>query len=181
MENQQTPFQAGLNAGVIMGVVGIVGMYVTYFIEPTAIVGGYSSLVQFVLAIGILLYLGIQYRKSIGGFMEFGTAFNFSFIALLISLVLGFMGSQLLYLLIDPSLPEVLAEAQLENMVNMAEKFAGEGAISSAQIDEMRKTAADSFSLGGQLKAIGIASIGYAVFALIIGAILKKRDKSLDY
>lgn len=181
MENQQTPFQAGLNAGIIMGVVGIVGMYITYFIEPTAIVGGYNSLIQFVLVIGILLYFGIQYRKSIGGYMEFGPAFNFSFIALLVSLVLGFVGSQLLYLLIDPSLPEVLAEAQLENLVEVTEKLTGEGSLSSAQIDEMRKTAEETFSLGGQLKGIGLASIGYAVFALIIGAIIKKRDKSLDY
>jgi hypothetical protein len=33
----------------------------------------------------------------------------------------------------------------------------------------------------GQIKAFGFALIIYAIMSLILGAILKKRDKSLDY
>ena len=33
----------------------------------------------------------------------------------------------------------------------------------------------------GQLKAFGFGLIFYAIIALILGAILKKRDKSLDF
>lgn len=181
MENQQTPFQAGLNAGVILGVVSLLITFVTYFIEPSAIVAGTNQFIQFGLALAILIYLGIQYRKSIGGFMEFGPAFNFSFIALLVSIFLGTLGLQLLYNVIDPSLPEVLIEAQLESVVSMTERFAGEGALTSAQLDEMRQGIESGYTLTGQLKAVGIASIVYAILALIVGAIIKKRDKSLDY
>ena len=38
-----------------------------------------------------------------------------------------------------------------------------------------------NFTLLGQLKGFGIGLIAYAIIALILGAILKKRDKSLDY
>ena len=80
-----------------------------------------------------------------------------------------------------PQQLQVLIEAQLESVVSMTERFAGEGALTSAQLDEMRQGIESGYTLTGQLKAVGIASIVYAILALIVGAIIKKRDKSLDY
>jgi ABC-type multidrug transport system permease subunit len=45
----------------------------------------------------------------------------------------------------------------------------------------MRKATADSFTLMGQIKGFGFLLIFYAIVALILAAILKKRDKSLDF
>ena len=53
--------------------------------------------------------------------------------------------------------------------------------MGAEQIEEMRQATLDGFTLGGQLKAFGIALVVYAIIALILGAILKKKDKSLEY
>jgi hypothetical protein len=44
----------------------------------------------------------------------------------------------------------------------------------------MRESALSNYTLGGQLRNFGFGIIAYAIIALILGAIIKKRDKSLD-
>jgi hypothetical protein len=181
MEDQETPFKAGLNAGVILGILSVVITFIVYFIDPAMLVSGTYAITLLVIFFGVLIYLGIQYRKSLGGFMEFGPAFNFSFIALIVAGLISQVGTALLYNVVDPALPGVLVEQTLENTVAMMEKFGAADAISSDQLDEMRESTAANFTMMGQIKSFGIALIVYAVISLILGAILKRRDKSLDY
>lgn len=181
MEDQETPFKAGLNAGVILGILSVVITFIVYFVNPSTLVSGMFGITVLVVFFAVLIYLGIQYRKSLGGFMEFGPAFNFSFIALVVAGLISQVGSALLYNVVDPALPGVLTEQTLENTVAMMEKFGAADALSSDQLDEMRESTAANFTIMGQFKTFGIALIVYAVISLILGAILKKRDKSLDY
>jgi hypothetical protein len=76
----------------------------------------------------------------------------------------------------------VLSDLAFDNSMKMMASFGqNPDALPQATLDEIRKSTEASFTLGGQLKAFGISLIIYAIFALILGAILKKRDKSLDY
>jgi hypothetical protein len=181
MEDQETPFKAGLNAGVILGILSVVITFIVYFVSPSTLASGMFALIILVLFFALLIYFGIQYRKSIGGFMEFGPAFNFSFIALVVAGLISQIGTALLYNVVDPALPGVLVEQTLENTMAMMEKIGADDAMSSDQIDEMRENAAAGFTPMGQIKAFGIGLIFYAIISLILGAIIKKRDKSLDY
>lgn len=181
MENQNTPFKAGLNAGLILGILSVVITFIVYFVSPPTLVSGMFGIAMLVVFFGLLIYFGIQYRTSIGGFMDFGKAFQYSFIALLVAGIITQIGTALLYNVIDPALPGVLAEQTIENTMAMMEKFGAADAISSEQLDKMREDAEANYTIAGQFKALGIVSIIYAVIALILGAILKKRDKSLDF
>jgi hypothetical protein len=181
MENQQTPVKAGLNAGLILGIVSVVLTFIIYFISPESLASFSTGMVILAIFLGILIYLGIQYRNSIGGFMDFGTGFKFAFVALIIAGLIGTVGNFLLYNVVDPELPEVLVEAQLETTMAMMERFGAADAMTSEQIDEIRNGAAANFTLVGQLKGFGFALIFYGIAALIVAAIIKKRDKSLDY
>jgi hypothetical protein len=91
------------------------------------------------------------------------------------------LGSQLLYHVVDPALPGVLIESQMETQMAMLERFGAADSMTSEQIDEIRSNLESGYTMVGQLKAFGIIVIVYAIIALILGAILKKRDKSLDY
>jgi hypothetical protein len=114
--------------------------------------------------------------------MSFGTAFNFSFFAILISGFIGLVGSILLFHVIDPSLPQVLGDITFESQLEMMESFgASPDSLAPEVLDEMREASASNFTLVGQLKGFGIGLIAYAIIALILGAILKKKDKSLDF
>mgnify|MGYP000085143258 FL=1 len=88
----------------------------------------------------------------------------------------------LLFQVIDPSLPQVLGELTFESQLEMMEGFGqNPDSLPTETLEQMREASASSFTLAGQLKAFGFGLIAYAIIALILGAILKKRDKSLDF
>jgi hypothetical protein len=181
METHESPLKAGTNAGLILGIISVVITFLIYFINPSIMVSMSYGLVTLAVLFFIVIYFGLQYRKSVGGFMDFGTAFKFSFFALVVSGLISLGGNLLLHHLIDPGLASVLVERQLENQIAMLEKFGVADAISSEQLDKMQTDLDAAYSPFGQLKGFGLLLIIYAIFALILGAIIKKRDKSLDY
>ena len=181
-EQAQSPIQSAIRPGIILGLVSLVLTYVAYFIDSSLLASGYFGLVALVLFFGLIIYFGKEYRKEVGGFMSFGAAFNFSFFSILISGVIGLIGSLLLFHVIDPSLTQVLGETTFETQLEMMEKFgASPDAMPAETLEEMRQASLSNFTLVGQLKGFGFGLIAYAIIALILGAILKKRDKSLDF
>lgn len=181
-DQAQSPIQSAVRPGIILGLVSLVLTYVVYFIDSSYLASGYFGLVALVLFFALIIYFGKEYRNELGGFMTFGVAFNFSFFTILTSGVLGLIGTILLFHVIDPSLPQVLGEITFESQLEMMEKFgASPDSLAPEVLDEMREASASNFTLVGQLKGFGIGLIAYAIIALILGAILKKRDKSLDF
>jgi hypothetical protein len=181
-EQAQSPIQSAVRPGIILGLVSLVLTYVAYFIDSSYLASGYFGLVVLVLFFALIIYFGKEYRKEVGGFMSFGTAFNFSFFAILTSGVIGLIGNMLLFQVIDPSLPQVLGDITFESQLKMMENFgASPDSLAPEVLDDMRKASASNFTLVGQLKGFGFGLIAYAIIALILGAILKKKDKSLDF
>ena len=181
-DQAQSPIQSAVRPGIILGLVSLVLTYVAYFIDSSYLASGYFGLVSLVLFFGLIIYFGKEYRNELGGFMSFGTAFNFSFFTILISGLIGLVGSILLFHVIDPSLPQVLGEITFESQLEMMEKFgASPDSLAPEVLDDMREASVSNFTLIGQLKGFGIGLIAYAIIALILGAILKKKDKSLDF
>jgi hypothetical protein len=181
MENVDSPSKAGLNTGLILGLISVVLTFLIYFIDSGLLVTWYIGIGMLVLYIGLIIYFGMQYRNSIGGYMSFGSAFNFAFITLVVSGIITVLGNILLYTVVDPALPKVLADAQMESQMALLDRFGAGESFSSEQIDEMRTGIESAYTPLGQLKGFGFLLIGYAIIALIIGAVLKKRDKSLEF
>ncbi len=182
MEERQTPFQAAIKPGLTMGLVALAITYIAYFIDSSLLASYWMLLIGLAIFFGLIIYFGKQYRTEIGGFMSFGTAFNFSFVAMVISGIISLIGQILLFQVIDPSLPDVLTDITFKKSLEMMEGFGqNPDSLPPATLDEIRNSTAESFSIGGQLKSFGFGLIFYAIIALILAAILKKRDKSLDY
>ncbi|WP_339876984.1 DUF4199 domain-containing protein [uncultured Algoriphagus sp.] len=182
MEEKQSPFQAAIKPGLTIGLVSLALTFIAYFINSTLLGSAWFGLVAIVLFFVLIIYFGKQYRSEIGGFMSFGTAFNFSFTTMVISGLVGLIGQILLFQVIDPSLAGVLADQAFENALGFMENLGQDpDTMDPAILEKMRTDTASSFTLAGQLKNFGFGLIVYAIIALILGAILKKRDKSLDY
>ena len=182
--NEQTPspIQSAVRPGLIIGLVSLVITYVAYFIDSSYLASGYFGLIALVLFFGLIVFFGKEFRKESGGYLAFGTAFNFSFFAILISGVIGLIGNILLFHVIDPTLPQVLGDLTFETQLEMMENFGqNPDSMPSETLDKMKEASASNFTLFGQLKGFGFGLIAYAIIALILGAILKKRDKSLDF
>src|SRR5690554_2946363 len=108
MENAQTPFQAAIKAGLITGLFLTAFSFVCYFIDYKFLAATWLGLVTLAIYCGLIIYFGIEYRKELGGFMSFGTAFQFSFFSLLIMLAITTIGNMLLFMVLDPSLGDKL-------------------------------------------------------------------------
>lgn len=181
-EQAQSPFQAAIKPGITIGLVSLVLTYLAYFIDSSLLTKWWFGLIALVIFFVLIIYFGKQYRTELGGFMSFGTAFNFSFITMIVSGLITLIGQILLYQVIDPSLPAVLADLTFETTLKTMESFGADpDSLSPEQLEEMRQSSASNFTFAGQLKGFGFGLIAYAIIALILGAILKKRDKSLDY
>ena len=182
MEEKQSPFQAAIRPGLTMGLVSLAVTFIAYFIDSTLLASGYFALVGLAIFFGLAIYFGREYRSELGGYMSFGTAFNFSFIAIIISGLIGLVGQILLFQVVDPELPGILADKSFQTTIEMMEKFgASADSLPPDQLEKMKQDTMNNFTLVGQLKGFGIGIIFYAIIALILGAILKKKDKSLDF
>lgn len=182
MEEQQSPFKAAIQPGITIGLISLALTFIAYFIDATLLGSAWFGLVALVVFFALIIYFGRQYRSELGGYMSFGVAFNFSFITILISGFISLLGQILLFHVVDPSLPGVLGDLAFENSIKMMENFgASPDSLPPGQLEEMRASTANQFTLKGQLMSFGIGIIIYAIIALILAAILKKRDKSLDY
>lgn len=181
MKPTTSPLQASVKSGVIIGLLMVIINFIIYFIDYALLVATWYNIFVLILFFGLIIYFGIQYRKEVGGYMSFGTAFQFSFVTLIICGIIATIGNVLLYNVIHPGLPEVLVEQQLEAMLNLLDRFGAGDSISSNQLDEMRAEMSKSYTIMGQVKAFGFSLIIYAIMALILGAILKKKDKSQEF
>ncbi|KEO75567.1 DUF4199 domain-containing protein [Anditalea andensis] len=174
-------YQSALRAGVILGLISMSISFLAYFIDFTLLASGWMAFGSFLVMIAVVIYFGIDYRKEIGGFMSFGTAYKFSFITLVVSVFISSIANILLFNVIDPNLPQTLGDVQLENTLAIMDRYGAGDAMSSDMIDEMRTSLYDNYSIFGIIKTFGILVLISAFISLILGAIIKKRDKSLEY
>jgi hypothetical protein len=123
-----------------------------------------------------LIFVGINYRKQIGGYIDFGKAFQHAMILLVVSGLIGMIFNMLLYTVIDPSLPETIADAAVETTRSMMERFGAPESQMDEALETARVDAIERLSVVGQLKGFGWGLIFYAIGASIAGLIVRKRE-----
>jgi hypothetical protein len=126
--------------------------------------------------LGLAIYGGIDYRKSIGGFISYGKAFQHGFLILAISALVATLFNVVLYNVIDTELPQKLTDASIENTRAMMENFgASEDAIDQAVI-KAEESSKEQFTIVGQLKGYFFILIFSAIMALISALIVRKNE-----
>ncbi|MEX2591488.1 MAG: DUF4199 domain-containing protein [Anditalea sp.] len=181
MELEQKPFHAAIKSGVVIGLILTGITFLLYIVDYSLLASGWVGFGSLVIYCSLVIYFGINYRRQLGGFINFGPAFQFSFFTLLIMLVITTVGNMLLFIGMDPTLAENMADIGVENTLGIMDAFGTGDAMSSDQIDEIRQGLLESYTVTGMLKSAGVMLVFYAVLALILGATIKKKDKSLDY
>ena len=112
-----------LKGGLILAGVSILLTMLTYVIDVSLMVEWWFGIVSILISMGLLIYLGINYRNDIGGILSYGDAFKFSFLVFFVSYVVGIIFQIALYTVIDPELPETMKQLTVEKTVEMMEGF----------------------------------------------------------
>jgi hypothetical protein len=176
--NSESPtlMQHAIKFGAIMGAVGFVLTLLLYAVDYTLLADWKIGLLILAVFIGFVIYAGINYRGQIGGFINYGKAFQHAFIALAIAGLIGVLGNMLLYTVIDPELPTKLADAAVEKTAAMLESFGTpEEAIDEA-VEKMKDEMPSKFGPVGLLTGYLWALIFYAVIAAISGLVVRKNQ-----
>jgi hypothetical protein len=169
-------------SGALLGAVSIIITLVLYVIDSTLMVSLWMALFSIILSISLVSYLGIKYRNEHNsGFLSFGTSYVFSLVTMVTSGVIATVFNLLLYTVIDPDLPQVLGDAAYEQGLSMMEFFgASVDSVDDEVLDKMRTDSMERFSVASTLKGLIGVVIGSAIFSLITGAIIKKKEPEND-
>lgn len=162
--------------------ISIVITLLVYVASPQMMVKWWFGIISLVLSIFLVCYFGIKYRNEhTGGYINFGQAYLYSLVVILISGVVSTFFTLLLYNVIDPSLPDVLADASYEQSLGMVSSFGGDpDSMSDEQLEEIREQASAPFTTSGTLRGLIGVLIGGAIISLITGAIIKKKEPEND-
>lgn len=169
-------FQDAMKKGLVLGAIHIVAFLLIYVLFPSKLTG-FSYLVGIiVLNLGYSIVQGISWRRENGGYIDYGVAFKYAFILLvfngLINLVFGFI-----FLLVDPSFPQQMADSQLDTQVYWATKFgAPEDAVDKMRDEFNEDEIIKRFSFTGLMLSFGFALIFYVIGAAIIALFVRRRE-----
>ncbi|QNN43402.1 DUF4199 domain-containing protein [Pedobacter roseus] len=167
-----------LKNGFMLAAVSVVLSLTLHFIDPVLVYTSFLAQVGiFVLFIALLVVVGINIRKEIGGFWTFGEAFKAFLIISLILALTATLYNVILMKFIDPDLPAKAAAAIEDAQRAMMEKFG----MAKEQVDEaMAKAGNMQEKLEPTFKNIftsfGVSLALYGVLSLILSAILKKKE-----
>ena len=173
----ETPwFKDAMKNGLILGGIHLVVVLLLYAALPSKLTG--LSYVFFILVLnfGFTIYMGSQWRKEIGGFMDYGPAFKYAFILLVFNGLVGIVLSISL-VLFDPNFPMVMAESQRDTSIYWASKFGAPEESLEQMRDQMDiNELAKQYSMGKSFISFGVAICLYAVGALIMALFIRKTE-----
>ena len=172
---QPTLLKHAIRWGLIAGGVSVGLTALLYIIDYTLMVQVKTALLMLVVYFGIIIYGGIDYRKTVGGFLPFGKAWTHGFVVFVISGIVATAFNLLLHHVIDPELPQKLADASVENTRAMMENFGASGASLDQALDQAKEKAANQYTVSGQALAYLIMVAGSTVLALISALFVRKN------
>ncbi len=167
-----SPFPTALRYGVIGGLISIVLGLVSYLAGMQGTIPTIISIISIIVNIAIIVYAIRAHRDNdLGGYISYGRCLGVGVLTALIMGVISAVWVYVLYNFIDPGLPEMMTQMQIEQLE--------EQGMSDDQIE----ASLDMMSRFTSPNAIaGMALIGGPIWGLIVsliaGAFLKK-DRSI--
>lgn len=170
--------QSAIKAGVIMAVISFVITILLYVVDYTKLVSIIFGLGILFFFIGYVIYSGIQFRKQLGGFINYKNAWIYCYVLLISSALVGLVFNSALYGLIDTELPEKLTQASIENTRGMMESMGAPSESIDETIDKLeadRETMKGRFGVLGQVKSTGWSFLISAFISLIAALIIRRN------
>lgn len=171
-----------IKSGIILGVITIVISLLMYLVDYTLMVKWWYLLIFTpIIMIGATAYFGVSARNENGGYLNFGKAYIYSIICMLVASVVGLVWSILLLQVIDTELPQMLTDTAVSNQEAMMQNFgAPQDAIDEA-IEKSRTDMEESMTLGGQIKGFFTTSLIFAaILSLISSLFIKKKEPEFE-
>ncbi|HIF84693.1 MAG TPA: DUF4199 domain-containing protein [Flavobacteriaceae bacterium] len=169
-----------LKSGIILAAVSIIMTMLTYMINIELMVKWWFGILSLIINVGLLIYLGITYRNSIGGILSYGNALKYSFLVMIVSFVIGICFQILLYNVIDPDLPQVMTDLSIEESVKMMENFGAPQETIDASIPAIEEGIKNSTTVSGILKSSPLGFLFMGLVSLFTAIFIKRNEPVSD-
>jgi len=171
-ENAKAPFlKPALIYGAILGVVSVFITLVFYFLGLST--ARWSSWVNSLIMLVLLVYLMIQYRKEyLGGYASFGQIFVMVLVSAgIVATIINTIFSYLLWTVIDPGVLDQMRVVAQERIMNNPR-------IPESMYDNLFERMEKNFQVSRMIKMALIGGVVInAILGLIIAAFLKKEEE----
>jgi uncharacterized membrane protein (DUF106 family) len=170
-------YQHAAKFGAILGGISIVLTVLAYAFDPGFMATFKFMGINLVIFIGFIIYAGISYRNSIGGFMPYGKAFLYCLTVMLTAGVVGTVFNVLLYHVIDTNLPETMTDTIIANTEEFMTKFNTPQDAMDKALAQMRIDLPEQFTVSGLLMGfVKKGIITYAIISLIFALFVRKNQ-----
>jgi len=175
MENKNS--NPGLTYGLIAGLLMILltlGLYLggaESFLSPVSYLG-------YVILIVVAVMAGRKQKQVNGGFLPFSQALKIVFSVFVVAMLLQTLFTYLLFNFIDTDFAAALNQISMEKAEEIMRKFGVPEADIEKALEQSRNQ--NNYSLGKMLLGFFISCIFSFIFALIIAAIIKKKQPEFD-
>lgn len=165
--------------GGLAGALIVVMLLVGYLSGPQFMVSTTMSLVQGGVLLFAMIFSGVQIRKDLGGYWSFGRAFLHAMLTTAVVLAVSGIFSIILYNFIaGPDFIDSMVRSVQDKTIESMSAF---GAPQS-MIDEVQETLEvelrKGFSVGGLLQGLLWNLLFWAIPALIVAAVLKRKPEN---
>ena len=172
IESKPSIYAVAIKYGLLTGLLYVVFATISYLTESY---GNFliALLVSIVISvIGIVLALK-EFRKQNGGFMTYGQGLGLGIMVSIIAGIISGLFSMLYIQFIDPTMPEKLVDATMEQMASFG--------VDDSILDSQREEIMASFTSVKQLtSAITNAFFSGLILSLIIAAVMKHKRPEFE-
>lgn len=177
-ENQDNMAKMAIKYGAIFSVISFIIQLVLYAVNYELLVSFIYIIILIVILLGAMVWAGIQYRKSVGGYLSYGKSYVFLIILTVSLFSIGAVFSWVLYNVVDPELPAMVKEIQIDSTIEFMENM-------NAPDDKIDEAIAEieSQNAGGvleTLKASMVMIIVFAVLDLLLALFVRKSRPEFE-
>lgn len=168
-----TQKKIALNMGLFLGLALTVLITLIYSIDINLFTKSWIGILNMVLITLFGIMAATRYKKTLGGFISFKTAFTSFFMAVVVGFFISTLFNILLFNVIDTEAKAIITENVIKYTVEMMQKFGAKAADINQVVEDMQKS--DSFGVLGQFKGFFFNVIIYCIIGLIASLIIKRE------
>jgi hypothetical protein len=165
-----------LKNGLILGALNVILLLLSYTMGVEFFLNDTWSIVKPIVPYILLIYIVLNYKKMIGGFISFKETFTVTLGTAVCGAFIATFFSILLFNFIDPDFAVFLKDATVEKMVTQLDQLPESNAmygIMETLIDQTQEE--DIYSASNQGSAFFYSLFFHIIFSLIIAAFIKKE------
>lgn len=169
-----------LKNGLILGSISIILLVASYAIGVDFFLNNTWSIIKGILPYVVLIFLVIEYKKLVGGYISFKETFTVTLGITVAGAFLSTFFSILLFNFIDPDFAVQLKDFTVEKLAIQLDQLPESNPMYSVMETLIEQTQEeDIYSISNQASALFYSLFFHIIFSAIIAAFIKK-DKPIE-